>query len=314
MIALLHMDGDWYNSTRDILHHLYDRVLNDGVVQVDDYGYWAGCKKALHEFEARHGLRFVLETIDSTGVWFRKPDRFPVNSELPHDLVEQFHADDPARKSVVSQMSENERYQLYHLVRTALPGRASPLRFIEIGSHSGASLVLTSLALARNGRPFQGISVEPAVQPQFQQVLKMLEPQVIHVKAFSNQAAPLLREQFERDDNFPEFIFVDGDHSYAGVRQDILDYYPLLAPGGVMAFHDYLPALTPENRAAVLFPHEGNEPGIRQACAELMEGKYHCEILDVPLLYPTDPTQTQAQFPIIPGVFSTLRAYRKPTS
>ena len=312
MIALLHMDGDWYNSTRDILHNLYDRVLNDGVVQVDDYGFWAGCKKALHEFEARRGLHFALEKIDSTGVWFRKPDRFPVNSKLSHELVEQFHADDPARKSVVSQMSENERYQLYHLVRTELPGRASPLRFIEIGSYSGASLVLTSLALARSGRPFRGISIEPAVQPQFQQVLKMLEPQVIHVKAFSNQAAPLLRERFERDDNFPEFIFVDGDHSYTGVRQDILDYYPLLAPGGVMAFHDYLPALTPENRAAVLFPHEGNEPGIRQACAELMEGKYHCEILDVPLLYPTDPTQTQAQFPIIPGVFSTLRAYRKP--
>jgi len=312
MVALLHLDGDWHHSTRAILHHLYDRVLNDGIIQVDDYGFWAGCRKALHESEAQRGLRFALEKIDSTGVWFRKPDRFPVNSELSHELVEQFLADDPARKSVVSQMSENERYQLYHLVRTELPGRASPLRFIEIGSYSGASLVLTSLALARKGRPFQGISVEPAVQPQFQQVLKMLEPQVIHVKALSNQAAPRLREQFERDDNFPEFIFVDGDHSYSGVKQDILDYYPLLAPGGVMAFHDYLPALTPENRAAVLFPHEGNEPGIRQACAELMEGKYRCEVIDVPLLYPTDPTQTQAHFPIIPGVFSTLRAYRKP--
>jgi hypothetical protein len=96
------------------------------------------------------------------------------------------------------------------------------------------------------------------------------------------------------------------------VKRDILDYYPLLAPGGIMAFHDYLPALTPDNREAVLFPHEGNEPGIRQACQEVMEEKYHCELMDVPLLHPTDPTQTQAHFPIIPGVYSTLRAYRKP--
>jgi cephalosporin hydroxylase len=312
MIALLHMDGDWYESTRDILHNLYERVANDGVVQVDDYGFWAGCRKALHEFEAQRGLRFALQTIDGTGVWFRKPDRFPVNPILSAELVEQFLADDPARIGVISQMSQNERYQLYHLVRTQLPRRSAPLRFIEIGSYSGASLLLTSLALGRIIEGAQGFAVEPAGQPQFHQLRQKLRKHVTHLKAFSHQAAPKLRQQFERDANFPEFIFVDGDHSYAGVKRDILDYYPLLAPGGVMAFHDYLPVLTPENREAVLFPHEGNEPGIRRACEELMEGIYRCEVLDVPLLYPTDPTQTQAHFPIIPGVFSTLRAYRKP--
>jgi cephalosporin hydroxylase len=312
MIALLHMDGDWYESTRDILHNLYDRVANEGVIQVDDYGFWAGCKKALHEFERQRGLRFSIQAIDGTGVWFRKPDRFPSNSILPSGLIEEFHADDPVPKGVISQMSQNERYQLYHLVRTQLPRRCTPLRFIEIGSYSGASLLLTSLALGRTVKSMQGFAVEPAGQPQFQKVMQQLRQQVVHVKAFSHMATPQLREQFERDGNFPEFIFVDGDHSYAGVKQDILNYYPLLAPGGIMAFHDYLPALTPENREAVLFPHEGNEPGIRQACEELMERKYRCEVLDVPLLYPTDPTQTQAHFPIIPGVFSTLRAYLKP--
>jgi len=55
--------------------------------------------------------------------------------------------------------------------------------------------------------------------------------------------------------------------------------------------------------------HGGKEPGIRQACQELMENAYRCEVPDIPLLYPTDPTQTQAHLPIIPGVFSTVRAY-----
>jgi cephalosporin hydroxylase len=312
MIALLHMDGDWYESTRDILHNLYDHLANDSVIQVDDYGYWAGCKKALHEFEAHRRLRFPLQTIDGTGVWFRKPECFPLNSVLSAELIEQFHADDPARKGVISQMSQNERYQLYHLLRTQLPRRSASLRFIEIGSYSGASLLLTCLALDRTVTGAQGFAVEPAGQPQFSQVMQDVGKNVDHVKAFSHEAAPQLRRQFERDGNFPEFIFVDGDHSYAGVKRDILDYYPLLAPGGIMAFHDYLPALTPENREAVLFPHEGNEPGIRQACLEVMEEKYHCQVMDVPLLHPTDPTQTQAHFPIIPGVYSTLRAYRKP--
>lgn len=36
-----------------------------------------------------------------------------------------------------------------------------------------------------------------------------------------------------------DLIFVDGDHSEAGVRQDLMDFSSLLSPGGRMLFHDY---------------------------------------------------------------------------
>ena len=72
-IAFLHMDGDWYESTRDILINLYDNLLPKAYVQVDDYGYWEGCRKALHEFEQARGLSFALTKIDGPGVWFIKP-------------------------------------------------------------------------------------------------------------------------------------------------------------------------------------------------------------------------------------------------
>ena len=72
-IAFLHMDGDWYESTRDILETLYDQVSPCCPIQVDDYGHWSGCRKALHEFESRRGLSFDLQRIDETGVWFEKP-------------------------------------------------------------------------------------------------------------------------------------------------------------------------------------------------------------------------------------------------
>lgn len=74
-IAFLHMDGDWYESTRDILVNLYDSVHPDGIVQADDYGFWQGCSKAMHEFEAERGIRLVLQSIDNDGVWFTKPER-----------------------------------------------------------------------------------------------------------------------------------------------------------------------------------------------------------------------------------------------
>src|SRR4051812_20295782 len=39
-IAFLHMDGDWYSSTMDILTNLYGQIQSGGMVQIDDYGYW----------------------------------------------------------------------------------------------------------------------------------------------------------------------------------------------------------------------------------------------------------------------------------
>lgn len=71
-IALLHADGDWYESTMDIFNHLYASVVANGIIQVDDYGHWEGCRQAVHDFEAAQGVTFNLNPIDYTGVWFTK--------------------------------------------------------------------------------------------------------------------------------------------------------------------------------------------------------------------------------------------------
>ena len=74
-IAMLHLDADWYESTRDILVNLYDRVVEGGLLQVDDYGHWEGCRKAVHEFESQRGLSFDIHRIDPSGVWLIKENR-----------------------------------------------------------------------------------------------------------------------------------------------------------------------------------------------------------------------------------------------
>ncbi len=71
-VALLHADGDWYESTMDIFNHLYGSVVENGIVQIDDYGHWEGCRKAVHDVERNHGTSFSLNQIDYTGVWFQK--------------------------------------------------------------------------------------------------------------------------------------------------------------------------------------------------------------------------------------------------
>ncbi len=38
-----------------------------------------------------------------------------------------------------------------------------------------------------------------------------------------------------------DLLFIDGDHSYAGVSQDFFDYSPLVRGGGIIALHDVVP-------------------------------------------------------------------------
>lgn len=39
-----------------------------------------------------------------------------------------------------------------------------------------------------------------------------------------------------------DLVFIDGDHWYAGVTRDFELYAPLVAPGGLLAFHDIRPS------------------------------------------------------------------------
>ncbi len=43
-----------------------------------------------------------------------------------------------------------------------------------------------------------------------------------------------------------DFLFLDGDHSFEGIKQDFEWYAPLVRSGGIVAFHDIKPSL-PDN-------------------------------------------------------------------
>lgn len=79
-IALLHIDGDWYESVKTCLDHLYDRVTPGGIIQLDDYGYWKGARKAVDEFLERRSIDVPLKRLDYSGRWLQKP----VSSASPH--------------------------------------------------------------------------------------------------------------------------------------------------------------------------------------------------------------------------------------
>lgn len=72
-IALLRLDGDWYESTQVCLEHLYPKLSPGGLVILDDYFAWAGCRKATDEYRARHGITSELVRIDvNAGCWVKE--------------------------------------------------------------------------------------------------------------------------------------------------------------------------------------------------------------------------------------------------
>jgi O-methyltransferase len=63
-IALLRLDTDWYASTKHELEWLFPRLSKGGVLIIDDYGYWKGCKKAVDEYFKDHKIGTSLVDID----------------------------------------------------------------------------------------------------------------------------------------------------------------------------------------------------------------------------------------------------------
>ncbi|WP_430466472.1 TylF/MycF/NovP-related O-methyltransferase [Winogradskyella ouciana] len=66
-IALLRLDTDWYESTMHEMIHLFPRLVKGGVIIIDDYGHWKGCKKAVDEYISKNNIQLLLNRIDYTG-------------------------------------------------------------------------------------------------------------------------------------------------------------------------------------------------------------------------------------------------------
>jgi len=61
-IALLRIDTDFYESVLISLQVLAPRVVNNGIIIIDDYGSWSGCKKAVDEY---FGPNVFLQRVDN---------------------------------------------------------------------------------------------------------------------------------------------------------------------------------------------------------------------------------------------------------
>ena len=74
-IALLRLDGDFYESTKVCLNELAGQVVPNGVIIFDDYGAFEGCKKAADEFLSADGRFSPIFRFDAHQAWTFRIDR-----------------------------------------------------------------------------------------------------------------------------------------------------------------------------------------------------------------------------------------------
>ncbi len=123
--------------------------------------------------------------------------------------------------------------------------KIKPKTVLEIGTATGGSLFLFSRFSSSNAN-IVSIDLPKGASGGF--YAKMAESLYKKFGA-PGQKITLLRKNSHKKETFEllktiignnelDFLFIDGDHSYEGVKQDYELYSPLVKKGGIIAFHD----------------------------------------------------------------------------
>lgn len=110
---------------------------------------------------------------------------------------------------------------------------SDPQIIVEIGVHVGGTLYAWEQIAPRV------VGIDWA--PDGPHLVKLGDSMVILGDSHDVNTVAVLRECLGR--RRIDCLFIDGDHTYDGVRQDYEMYSPLVRRGGLIAFHDIAPIL-----------------------------------------------------------------------
>ena len=123
-----------------------------------------------------------------------------------------------------------------------------PARVLEIGTASGGTLFLLTrvatpdaLLISVDLRRGQFGGGYPRWRGPLYRSFSREAQRIELVRSDSHSADSGRRIRRLLDGEPLDLLFVDGDHTYEGVKQDVADYGPLVRPGGIIALHDIVP-------------------------------------------------------------------------
>ena len=136
---------------------------------------------------------------------------------------------------IPTHLTSDELFKLYELARTLKAKSIS----VEIGSYIGASSLMIGKGLNNESKLFCIDTWENDAMTEgswntfevFRKNTQIVSNIINTIKSNSYAAA--------KDFNYKiDFLFIDGDHSYEGVKADVDAWFEKLKPGGIIIMHD----------------------------------------------------------------------------
>ena len=110
---------------------------------------------------------------------------------------------------------------------------------LEIGTARGGTSLLLARALRR---PATVVSVDLAPRCRTERLGRAFPWRTTaHLRTLDSHRAESVGTLRELQPSGYDVVFIDGDHSYDGVRLDAMRFAPLARPGGMLVFHDIVP-------------------------------------------------------------------------
>jgi len=160
--------------------------------------------------------------------------------QLARDLPSLTLEDKVRRLTAVNPIRSNQKFsEILGLLK--ILEQDPPRSFCEIGDAMGGTLALFSQVAAAGANAIT-IDLEfTRAQKKAYSILRGNTSSIACIEGDSHSVATLKRVRAILSENKLDFLFIDGDHSYDGVKKDFEMYSPLVRPGGIIAFHDIHP-------------------------------------------------------------------------
>ena len=137
--------------------------------------------------------------------------------------------------NIHSHVTGEELYTLHSIAKKLSNGSIC----VEIGSYIGASSYFIAKGLKNKSKLYcidawQNDAMSEGKWDTFQEFCSntnTVSSIITPIREYSYNAVEYVKEPID-------FIFIDGDHSYDGVKRDLLDWIPKVKSGGTIAMHD----------------------------------------------------------------------------
>jgi len=138
---------------------------------------------------------------------------------------------------IPTHLTSLEKAALFELVK-----KTSGSTFVEIGSYLGASSCCIAAGINSSEKDgplycvdtWQNDTMTEGHRDTYEEFMN-------NTKNYADLIIPLRGKSIEIANTFNhtvDFLFIDGDHTYEGVKRDVEAWFPKLNPGALVIFHD----------------------------------------------------------------------------